>query len=72
MQLRGLESIMNGLSVLKRVFIMISLTMLDSCQVVMAQTTFSVEYNVKLGCTIGKFKDFFSFKVSGRRKNGII
>lgn len=47
---------------------MISLTMLDCCRVVMAQSTSSVEYNVNLRCGIGKFKVFFSFKVSGTGK----
>lgn len=64
----GLKSIMEVLSLLKRGFIMISLTMLDCCRVVMAQSTSSVEYNVNLRCGIGKFKVFFSFKVSGTGK----
>lgn len=68
LELQELKSIMEVLSVLKRGFIMISLTMLDCCRVVMAQTTFSAKYNVKLWCGIGKFKVFFSFKVLGRRK----
>lgn len=76
LELRGMKSIMEVLLVLKRVFIMISLTMLDCCRVVMAWTTFSAEYNANLDCIgcagLANSKSSSHLKFQEGEKNWII